>query len=313
MEIRQLEYLLAVATEGSFTKAAAKLGVAQSAVSHQVAKLEDELGMPLLDRHRPITRPTEAGALFTDRVSRVLAELSAAREEVLGLRGQTVGEVTFATMFPAASLDIPAILARFQAYRPAVRVILREGTAQESLEGIKNDSVDIGLLTADLKDLPPHIEGVVADHHDLVLAGKTGHRLEAHDRVDIEELDGETMVGFRRVVGRAGLRAATDAALAQHGVTPKIMVESNEIALLIGLVRHGHGLAVLPRQFFADPPPTGVWMRELNPPITPSALLVWRRGRRYPPASEEFLRFIVAEATTLRRASHSRPSRANDR
>ncbi|MFH8739235.1 LysR substrate-binding domain-containing protein [Streptomyces sp. NPDC017964] len=307
MEIRQLEYLLAVASEGSFTKAAAKLGVVQSAVSHQIAKLEDELGMQLLDRHRPVTRPTDAGALFTGRVTRALADLSDAREEVLGLRGQTVGEVTLGAVFPTASLDIPAILAGFQAYRPAVRVILREGSAPESLEGLKNDSVDMALMTAELKDLPPDIEGVVADHSDLVLAGKTGHRLEAHDRVDIEELDGEIMIGFRRGTGRAGLRAATDAVLAQHGVTPKIMVESNELPVLIGLVQHGHGLAVIPRQFFADPP-AGVWMRELNPPITPSLLLVWRRGRRYPPAPEEFLRFIAAKATTSRSLPQSRPS-----
>ena len=134
MEIRQLEYLVAVASEGTFTKAAAQLGVAQSAVSHQVGKLEDELGLQLLDRHRPVTRPTEAGALFIGRVTRVLAELSAAREEVLSLRGEVVGEVTLGATLHTASLDIPAILADFQAHRPAVRVILREGSASESLE-----------------------------------------------------------------------------------------------------------------------------------------------------------------------------------
>ncbi|MFH8739399.1 LysR family transcriptional regulator [Streptomyces sp. NPDC017964] len=309
MEIRQLEYLLAASSEGSFTKAAARLGVAQSAVSHQVAKLEDELGMQLLDRQRPVTRPTEVGALFIDRVSRALAELSAAKEEVLSLRGEVVGEVTLGATLHTAALDIPALLADFQAQWPAVRVILREGSASDSLERLKNDSVDVALLTAELKDLPPEIDGAVADHWDLVLVGKTGHRLEAHDSVDIEELDGETMIGFRRGVQRAGLRAATDAVLARHDVKPKIMVESSEILVLISLVQHGHGLAVLPRQFFADPP-TGVWTRELNPPITPSVLMVWRRGRRYSPASEEFLRFIAAKATTL---PQSQPRHANDR
>jgi DNA-binding transcriptional LysR family regulator len=293
MEMRQLEYLMAVAAEGSFTKAAARLDVAQSAVSHQVAKLEDELGVRLLHRQRPVIRPTEAGALFVDRISRVLAELSAAREEVLSLGGQTVGEVTFGATFPAASLDIPEILARFRTHRPGVRVSLREGTAQELLDLLKNDVADVAVIAAELTDLPPGLEGVVIDHDELVLAGKRGHRLEAYDRVEIAQLEGEAMVGFRK---GAGLRAAVDAVLAQQDVVaPKIMIESNELPVLIGLVQHGHGLAVLPRVFLVGAPDE-VWMRELNPPITPSVLLVWRRGRRYPPATEEFLRFMVASA-----------------
>jgi DNA-binding transcriptional LysR family regulator len=294
MELRQLEYLLAVAAEGSFTKAAAKLDVAQSAVSHQVAKLEDELAVRLLHRQRPTILPTEAGAAFIARISRVLAELSAAREEALSLAGETVGEVTFGATFPVASLDIPAILARFRRHRPAVRVSLREGTAQELLELLKHDVADMAVVAAELADLPSGLEGVVIDHDELVLAGKKGHRLERHDRVEIQDLAGEEMVGFRK---GAGLRAAVDAVFVQADSTaPKIMIESNELPVLIRLVHHGHGLAILPRAFLAGAP-QDVWTRELNPPITPSVLLVWRRGRRYPPACEEFLRFLVASAT----------------
>lgn len=292
MEIRQLEYLVAVAAAGSFTKAAASLDVAQSAVSHQVAKLEDELGVRLLDRQRPLIRPTDAGVLFVGRVTRVLAELSAAREEVLSLRGQTVGEVTFGATFPAASLDIPEILARFRSHRPAVRVSLREGTRVELLEMVKNDVADMAVVASELSDLPPGLEGVVVDRDDLVVAGRAGHRLEHHERIEIGELDAEPMVGFRR---GAGLRAAVDAVLARLDVSPKVMTESNELPMLLGLVRHGHGLAVLPRAFLAEAP-SEVWMRPLNPPITPAVVLTWRRGRRYPPAAEEFLRFLVAEA-----------------
>jgi DNA-binding transcriptional LysR family regulator len=292
MELRQLEYLIAVASAGSFTKASADLGVAQSAVSHQVSKLEDELGVRLLHRQRPTIRPTDAGEVFVARVRRVLSELGAAREEVLSLRGRTVGEVTFGATFPAASLDIPEMLARFRELHPAVRVSLREGSKQDLLELLRNDIADIAVVASELGDLPPGIEGVVVDHEDLVLVGRRGHRLEAKDRVELADLEGEAMVGFRR---GAGLRAAVDAALAHRDIVPNVMIESNELPVLVGLVRHGHGLAVLPRAFLAGAPPE-IWVRELQPSITPSVVLAWRRGRYYAPAAEEFLRFLVAEA-----------------
>lgn len=292
MEIRQLEYLIAVVTTGSFTKAASDLDVAQSAVSHQISKLEDELGMRLLHRQRPVMRPTDAGELFVRRIRRVLAELTAAREEVVSLRGQTTGEVTFGATFPAASLDVPEILSRFREQWPAVRVSLREGSKQDLLELLKNDVADVVVLASELNDLPPGIEGLVVDHEDLVLAGPAGHRLEAQGPIDIAELEGEAMVGFRR---GAGLRAAVDTALADRDIAPNVMIESNELPVLVGLVHHGHGVAVLPRGFLSGAP-AGVWVRELHPPITPSVVLAWRRGRHYPPAAEQFLRFLVTEA-----------------
>ncbi|MFI5953269.1 LysR family transcriptional regulator [Cryptosporangium sp. NPDC051539] len=293
MEIRQLEYLLAVADEGSFTRASARLGVAQSAVSHQIGKLEDEFGLRLLHRDRPAVRPTEIGAIFVGRVTRALAELAAAKEEVLSLNGQTVGNVTFGATFPTGSLDVPAVLARFRTHTPAVHVTLREGTTVELLELVRTDVADMAVVAGKLRDLPQSLEGVVVGHDDLVLAGPSGHHLEGLSQVPLRELNGEAMVGFRR---GAGLRAAVDAVLAEEDVSVNIMIESNELPVLIGLVQHGHGLAVLPRRFLVGAP-AKVWHRDLQPRINPPLLLVWRRGRRYPPAAEEFLRFIVAEAT----------------
>jgi LysR family transcriptional activator of glutamate synthase operon len=154
MELRQIEYLLAVLDEGSFTKAASRLKIAQSAVSHQIAKLETELDVTLLRRERPIVTPTPAGEVFVARMRRVVAEIGAAKGEAASLHGRTVGEVNFGATFPAASLDVPEILAGFRAGYPDVRLKLREGTTIELFEMLRTDVIDTALITTELKHLP---------------------------------------------------------------------------------------------------------------------------------------------------------------
>lgn len=293
MEIRQIEYLLAVVDEGSFTKAAAHLNIAQSAISHQVSKLEDEVGVTLLKRERPRVIASPEGEVFVSRMRRIVAEMAAALSEAQSLKGVTVGEVSFGATFPAASLNVPEILADFRRKLPAVTVSLREGTTAELLEMLRHDVVDLAVVSAELETLPAGIDGVIVDKDDLVLVGPVGHHLEKMSRVPVSVLDGEERVGFRR---GAGLRAAADYVLARHGVTSRVIIESNEMPVLVGLVANGLGLAILPR-LFVDVPRSDIWSRPLDPPINPSLLLVWRQGRRYPPAAEEFLRFVVGEAS----------------
>ncbi len=293
MELRQIEYLLAVVDEGSFTAASERLTVAQSAISHQVAKLERELELVLLLRGRPAVTATPAGDVFIGRMRRVVAELAAARSEAQSLKGVTVGAVSFGATFPAASLNIPNILARFRTRRPGIQVSLREGTTAELLALLKHDVLDSAVVSIDAAELPSGLEGVVVDRDDLVLVGPVGHRLEVLEKVPIRELDGEDQVGFRR---GAGLRAAADEMLSAHGIVPRVTIESNEMPVLVGLVANGLGVAILPKRFVSEPT-AGVFSRPVVPPINPPLSLVWRNGRQYPPAAEDFLRFIAAEAS----------------
>src|SRR5258705_4237975 len=115
MELRQLEYLVTVLDEGSFTKAASRLDIAQSAVSHHVSQLERELRVQLIERQRPRVFATPAGELFAARARRILAEVAAARDEISSLSGLTVGDVGFGATIPAAALDVPGLLGTFRA------------------------------------------------------------------------------------------------------------------------------------------------------------------------------------------------------
>jgi DNA-binding transcriptional LysR family regulator len=114
--------------------------------------------------------------------------------------------------------------------------------------------------------------------------------------VPIKALEGLDLISFRR---GAGLRAAADRVFESEGVSPNIVIESNEMPLLLGLVASRLGVAVLPRQFVAEPR-ANIWSRPLSPSIRPSLALAWREGRRFPPAAEAFLRHVVRVAVTAR-------------
>src|SRR5436305_14921045 len=130
MDLRQLRYFEAVARHRHFTRAADELRVAQSALSHQVRRLEQELGMELLRRTTRSVAPTEAGELVAARARAVLAETDALRGDIDELRGLVRGQVTVGAMLFGGELDIPAILASFTSTYPDVEIGLREGTAR---------------------------------------------------------------------------------------------------------------------------------------------------------------------------------------
>ena len=290
MELRQLEYLVTVLDEGSFTKAANRLDIVQSAVSHHVSKLEGELKVQLIRRQRPFVLPTPAGEVFAARARRILAEIDAARDEISSLSGLTVGEVSFGATIPAASLDLPGLLARFRSDYPGVRVRLREGTGPELLALVRADSIDMAVVSIEPSDLPRGMDGAVIDVHHLVLAGPPGHPFEGQDPIPVQDLDGIDLISFRE---GSSLRRAAEVVLTEAGVTPNVVIESNEVPVLVGLVAHGLGLAILPLGFVEQ---SGVplWSRPLEPSIDPPLTLIWREARRRSPAVEAFHRHVIA-------------------
>src|SRR6266542_4886118 len=124
MELRQLRGVEAVARHRHFTRAAEELHVAQSALSHQIRRLEQELGTPLFERTRRRVRTTEAGRSIAARARRVLAEVDGARQEIDELRGVVRGRIWVGALLPAGELDVPRLLARFSRAHPGVEVSL---------------------------------------------------------------------------------------------------------------------------------------------------------------------------------------------
>src|ERR1700761_6476811 len=178
MELRQLEYLVAVAEEANFTRAARRVHISQSGVSAQVRQLEHELGAPLLDRSSRAARLTGAGTAALPHARAPLAAAAALRQavdEVNGLvRGRlTVGMVTGCTVDPLFEA-----LARFHQAHPAVAVTLAEGDSAGLAARVRSGAADLALIGAAGRP-PEGLESLTVISEGLMAAAAPGHPLLA--------------------------------------------------------------------------------------------------------------------------------------
>lgn len=245
MQPHQLEYFLAVAETGSFTRGAERAGVVQSAVSAAVRQLERELGAALLERSYHRVDLTAEGEALLPHARRVLAALAGARDAVAGARGEVVGTVLMGTLAYTGPWDIAALLQGFGAEHPRVAVHLRQTTAgsASSLADVRSGALDLALVSSVAGRLP----GLRLDelHREpLVFACDTDHPLAGRDEVSVAELGDEEFVDYPTGWGN---RAVVDTAFAAAGVTRTIRTEVTDFGLARGLVCRGLGVTILPQ------------------------------------------------------------------
>jgi DNA-binding transcriptional LysR family regulator len=269
MELRQLEYLVAVVDEGSFTRAAERVHISQSGVSAQVRQLERELGQPLLDRSARVVRPTAAGAAVLPFARTALAAVSGARLAVDELAGLLRGRVVVGVVTGCALPEFTAALAAFHRAHPQVGLSLVERGSDALLRGVCGGELDLAVAGVH-GATPEGLERLVLDDERLVLVVPSGHDLAGRGPVPLAELAGRPLVGLPR---GAGVRAAFDAACAGSGVD--IALEASSPAVVLDLVTRGLGVGVVAESMAAGHP--GVCTVELAAPAPASRLeVVWR-------------------------------------
>src|SRR5688500_196155 len=172
MELHQLEYLLAVAEEGSFSRAARRLGVAQPSLSQQVKKLEDGLGHRLLDRLPKGVVPTEAGRQLLEHARRVLAEIADARRRIGDSPGNVTGSLAVGAIPTIAPFLLPDVLRRFATRWPDVKLDVVEDVTARLLGMLERGELDVAVLST--ADVPPtvHSETVGAEPLRLMIPAR---------------------------------------------------------------------------------------------------------------------------------------------
>ncbi len=289
MELRQLRYFESVVRHRHFTRAADELHVAQSALSRQIGRLEQELGVELLRRTTRSVQPTEAGELVAARARAVLAEADALRGDVDALRGLLRGHVNVGAMLFGGELDIPAILAAFTTHYPGIEIGLHEGTAQRMTERLRDGSLDI---TFALEAQPPDdLERLELSREQLALATSPEHVLAGDGPLPLPELEGHPLIAFQH---GSSTREVVDASFQRAGVRPRISLEANDFALVRSLVARGVGLAILPRSYLVRPGPR-ISFRPLEPALEMKVVLWWRRGRSLSPAARAFVDYAASQ------------------
>jgi DNA-binding transcriptional LysR family regulator len=286
VELRQLVYAEAVVRHRHFTRAAEELHVAQSALSHQIRRLEAELGTRLFERTSRRVVPTEAGEALAARARRVLAEVDGVRGDLDELRGLVRGRISIGALLPAGGLDVTTLLARFGKEFPGIEVGLREGTAADMLELLAADAVDaaFSLLAG---DRPPGTEGPRLSEEEVVAAFPPG-TAPAADRIEAAAL---ARVPLATPRGGSAIKAAADEFFARAGERLTISLESGDPYLIRCLVSDGFGAALLPASLTRrDGPP--VETRPLDPELRLPVYLLWRADRHRSPAAAAFIDFV---------------------
>ncbi|MBA2946928.1 LysR family transcriptional regulator [Streptomyces himalayensis] len=282
----RLAALVAVSEAGSITRAAERLGYTVPALSQQLAKLEREAGAALLVRHHRGTRLTGAGELLVARARRVLDEMDRARHELAQLSGLSGGRLRVGTFTTAGIHLLPPVLSAFRRAHPDVELAVSQYEPPEGVTAVAAGRADLALTHAYEPAEPVQLPATVAAEpvlvEELVLVTAPGHALAAGSaRLPLAELAGQPLISMAPTLPP---RRGVEAALAQAGATPAVLVENPGYALVCALVSAGLGVAVVP-EMVARTATTPVGMRLLEPgSLRRTISVVYRTGETAPAA-----------------------------
>lgn len=291
MELRHLRYFSAVAEHLNFTKAAAKLRVAQPALSRQIRDLEDELGVQLLERNSRFVRLTQAGSAFVSEARAVLQRteeaVETARAFVSGQRGEI--HIGYA---PSPTVELlPQALRHFQDHCPAVRVILHDLSAQEILDGLRSGRLDAALC----------VQGFAKDHRGIsfkklrtypfCLAVASGHRLAKASRVGLSKIRPDKLLIYTRK-DYPDYAAMLEAMFNGRALMPEIAEEHDSATSLLASIEAGRGVAIVPSVLARLAGPR-ISFRPIHPAPDPVTVGVGHLAKRPGPLA---LRFAEATA-----------------
>jgi LysR family transcriptional regulator, carnitine catabolism transcriptional activator len=290
MELRQLEYVVAVADHGTFTRAARALHVAQPSLSHGVRTLESALGFDVFERLGRSVAPTSAGREVIDAARRVLREMAA-----LGAVAAAAGHLESGTLdlvaLPTLAVDpLAALIGAFRVRHPGIVIRVHEPEDDAGLE----QSLRSGRAELGFSDLTASAAGFVSVdlfRQEIVAVSPPGTVgdgtvLAARDLAQLPLVVTPVGTSTRRLLDRA---------LARAGVEPNIAVEINHREAIVPLVLCGAGTTLLPLSAARDAAARGAVVRPVRPVLARRVGVLHRHGRLSPPA---------AAMVALARAAH---------
>lgn len=244
MELRHLEYFVAVAADLNFSRAAQRIHVVQSALSAAVGRLEKDLGIELFDRSKRQIALTPAGENFLEHAREVLHAAQRARSAVDDYRDQLTGTVTLGTLMSWGTLNLPAALAEFRRLNPLVTVRLRQSMTGSAghLTAITDGQMDLALVSIPAAQ-SPLIKLRRLTEEPMVFVCESSHPLADRARVQLSDLDGQDFIQFP---AGWGIRQRLDAGFVAAGARPVSAYEVADYEITAELIRHRLATTVLP-------------------------------------------------------------------
>ncbi|HJV46661.1 MAG TPA: LysR family transcriptional regulator [Bacillota bacterium] len=242
MEWQQLEYFQTLARLQHVTQAAESLSLSQPALSRSIARLEEELGVPLFNRQGRTIVLNRYGQLFLKRVNRMLIEFNMGKQELNDLVHPEYGEVALGFLHTMGTSLIPDLIGTFRVHSPMTRFQLTQNHSYSLLEHLNAGELDLCLIAEPTETKIP-IQWIPLWSEELFAILPPEHPLASAESIMLEEIANESFIFLKK--GYA-LRDTTDRLFQQVGIHPKITFEGEEVATAAGLVAAGLGVSLLP-------------------------------------------------------------------
>jgi LysR family hydrogen peroxide-inducible transcriptional activator len=296
MDLRQLTALVAVAEGGSFSAAARSLHTVQSNISTHIARLERELGAPLVDRATGTL--TEEGQVVVDRARHIQGEVAAIAADVAALRDEVTGNVRLGCIGTVGRWLVPLVLQRATAELPKVHLVVVDATTTSLVPQLLSDALDLAVVNLPVGD--PDLVTEPLFEEDRMVIAPTGHPLAGRGSVTLHDLGEHPLL--LEPVGTS-FRDELDAEAAAAGVVLHPLAEVDGLRLITSLTFQGFGASIIPATA-APPWLTGDWERVPVEGLARRRVGLAQRRRGLPSAPARalhdlVLRVVAEEATGL--------------
>lgn len=296
MHIESLKVFCDLIDTRSFSKAATKNYISQSAVSQQVRALEDRFDRKLVERSRGGLVATDAGLAFYQGCREILERWDSLGEEMAGMSNIITGQVRIATIYSVGIHELSPFLKQFIKAYPQVNIHLEYSRPNKVYDDVINGGVDIGIVAYPVAR--PQIEIIPFRSDRLVLICSPDHELASRKRIDISQLSGQRFVAFERDIPT---RKAVDKILRSHGVAVQYVMEFDNIETIKRSVEADLGVAIVPRATVENEIRAET-LRAVNftESFTRPLGIIHRKGKVFSPAARRFVEMLSeAQAATV--------------
>jgi DNA-binding transcriptional LysR family regulator len=297
MEWTQLQYFQTVAKLQHFTNASNKLSISQPALSRSIARLEEELGVPLFERQGRAVFLNTYGQIFLNRVNRAIQEITMGQQEIQDLLDPLKGSISLGFIHSQGSNLVPDLLDLFRKSFPEIRFKLYQNVTNRVLDQLEAGEIDFCFCSQPLSR--GDIQWVQILTEEIILIVPKDHSLAKRNSVNLKELSEENFIAFKTEVslGEIIYRIFKEA-----GFTPKITFEGEEIGTVAGLVAAKLGIALIPK---IRTEIMGVAQVRVSEPKCQRVIgMAWVEGRYVSPSSQYFKEFVLGHFMSLRDQNH---------
>jgi DNA-binding transcriptional LysR family regulator len=309
MDLRQMEYAVAVADELNFTRAAARCHIGQSGLSHQIAELEREVGTRLFDRTSRSVRLTPAGRTFVHGARQVLRTVQEMHAAIASIDGQVQGRLRIGVIaLTAGDIDVLGLLREFQESYPAVEVIVSDAGGVTAAAQLLTGELQVAVVGLHEQQLPPGVAHHLLRLHPLVAVVGRRHRLRGAGVTGLAALADDR---FLDCMPETGLRAQVDAAFNRAGARRRSACMLRSAGELASLALEGIGVTVVPRPVAEAIVPADhadCTLHVDDPQALQPLALTYREPAPASPAAQAFLRLALARLSPHEPAGLTAPA-----